>query len=163
MQFHIPSVVHAPVKVPLEPPGVDGDDTGAAEGAAGGAEEATGLGIAGTTLGWAGALGAVVTKTPPGIVPWAGGLATGEADATGEALDPDPDPAAGAAAPVPQASPTGGVDFPLPLVSTEEPGLGNLRNPMPSGTLQPGMMLAINISGRASYADVSRSINWVAF
>jgi hypothetical protein len=53
-------------------------------------------------------------------------------------------------------------DVAIPKFSTDSPGFGNRRSVL-STVLQPGPILATNISGRALKAAMSRSANWVAF
>jgi hypothetical protein len=170
MQFHSPSSVQAlPIVcspavevVPLEE-----DEEEAADDAAAGAAAAT------ETEDVAAAVeDPTVTKTPPGML-----VAVATADVVRDAAEVTadvPDVAVAAAPPVPavaepdspataawQALPLG-LDNALavanPSCSTESPGFGKRRS-VESTVRQPFPMFAVNISGRASNAEVSRASN----
>jgi hypothetical protein len=175
MQFHIPSVVHAV-------PATIADPVPTVLVLAGAADEATGVTLETTALDvrMVDATGAevafpvdadvaTVTKTPPWLadaLAFADVALEAAAEVTAVVLDPDPEPAD--AAPVattaePQPVPMGGdgVAVARPNCSRESPGFGNARS-WESSVLQVDVgMLAMNIFGRALYAAVSRSTNWV--
>jgi hypothetical protein len=97
---------------------------------------------------------AVVMKTPPGTE-----VLTAAAEvATADVLIAEIAPAADWQLPVGAAR---AEEVASPSCSTELPGLGNSRS-VESLVMQPLPMLAVNISGRALYALISRSISWVA-
>lgn len=190
MQFHIPSVVQAlpatsadpepvvPVDVPELGAGEAEEATGLATGAALGiddatgaadtagaedtaaAEEATGTSVVGL------ATGATVAKTPPGIPAadvdfW---VALGEEAAAEVAVepvpDPEPDPEPPEAAVAHDPDGATGVAVAVPRRSRESPGEGNFRS-VESTVVQPLPMFAVNMSGKASKAAVSRSMSCV--
>jgi hypothetical protein len=144
-----------------------------------GAELATGLMVsvgygAGGGINIPGAADvATVTNTPPCPGDEAAELALAEvaldaaAEVTAVATEPEPAEAttldATAALVTPQDGPEGGVGVAVavPSFSRESPGLGKARS-WESAVRQSVLgIFATNMSGRALYAAVSRSTNWV--
>jgi len=136
--------------VPLEEEDAAGD---AAEDAA----LATGLAATGLVATAGESEGATVTKMPPGlpVAPEPAAVVAAVAD------DPPSEPAEGATVAdtaLPQAEPVAvwrALLVARPSCSTELPGSGKRRS-VESTVWQPLPMLATNMFGRASYADVSR-------
>lgn len=177
MQFHSPSVVQAVPAAMAEPVPVVPELlplpvlAGAAEDATGveattlEATDATGVEEAnGAEVAWD---DGTVAKTPPEIgaaeeVATAAEVVALEAAAE---VAEDPDPAVAVALPetaFPHPAPVGatGVAVEMPSCSSESPGLGNFKS-WESTEVHWLPMFAVNISGRALYAAVSRSISWV--
>lgn len=180
MQFHSPSVVQAVPAVMAEPvpvvpvlpvlAAVDEDATGV-EAMALEATEATGVEeAAGAEVAWEAAPedAGTVAKTPPVAAGDEEAATAAEVVAFEAAADvaEDPEPAVADAPPetaAPQPVPVGvarAVEVAVPSCSTESPGFGKRRS-VESCVPQPLLMLATNMSGRASNAAVSRSISIV--
>jgi hypothetical protein len=163
MQFQFPSVVQGPESAPAVELLEGG--AGAAELATGAGVDATGAGVDATGVEAAALEVTGTIETPTGEVlnvpPELAGAdeTTGAADDGAAELAGGAEAATAAAQPVPVGAT--GVAVWVPNWSRASPGSGNLRS-AESMDVQPFPIFAVNIFGRALYADWSRETSWVA-